>query len=280
MKRLLVVVFAVALSLVGAVPALADEGSSAHQYLALGDSVAFGYTPPAVTPLATYFNASNFVGYPEMVARALALQDVNSSCPGEATGGFISLSSPDDNGCLTGYRLHFPLHVSYSTSQLDFALQFVKAHSTTLKLVTIDLGANDVFRLQRACGFVPACIANGLPAVLATNQANLEFIFGALRAAGYHNKIVALTYYALDYGAAGAAGTMALNQPMINAAGAFHVRIASGFDAFQPLAAANGGSSCAAGLIIALPAGGCDVHPTQLGHSLLAASILAAIADD
>jgi hypothetical protein len=63
---------------------------------------------------------------------------------------------------------------------------------------------------------------------------------------------------------------------MLNAAKKYKVRIASGFDAFKPLALANGGSSCAAHLVIALPAGGCDVHPTRLGHLLLAFAVIRA----
>ena len=276
MKRVLAVVFAVAISLLGAVPAFADEGGGHGQYLALGDSVAFGYTPPQVTPPANYQNASNFVGYPEFASRFLELKDSNASCSGEATGGFISRTSPDDNGCQTGYRLVYPLHVNYTSSQLDYAVNFLKTHHNT-KLVSIDLGANDVFHLQYGiCGGDPACIAAGLPGVLATNQVNLEFIFAAMRATGYHGTIVALTYYSLDYSAAGQASTMALNQPMINAAKKYHVRIASGFDAFKALALANGGTSCAAHLVIALPAGGCDVHPTPLGHLLLAAAVIRA----
>ena len=279
MKRALVVLAALALSLVTSVPALAAEDESSHDYLALGDSVAFGYTPPQVTPPANYLNAANFVGYPEMVARAVGFKDTNASCPGEATGGFISLTSTNDNGCLTSYRKNFPLHVAYTTSQLDFAVAFLNAHRNSTKLVSINLGANDLFHLQRLCSTNanPAmCFGNGLPGVLATMQANLGHIFAALRATGYHNKIVALTYYALVYDTAGVQGAALLNQPMINAAQPFHVRIASGFDAFQPLALLHGGSSCAAGLIIALPAGGCDVHPTQLGHALLAAAIVQA----
>ena len=282
MKRVLVVIAALALSLVTSVPAFAEEDQSSF-YLALGDSVAFGFTPPAVTPPANYLNAANFVGYPEMVAKALELTDNNASCSGEATGGFISRTSSNDNGCQTGYRLVYPLHVAYTTSQLDYAVAFLNAHRHSTKLVTINLGANDVFHLQTICGSNanPAvCFGAGLPAVLATMQANLGQIFAALRATGYQHKIVALTYYALVYDLAGAQGAALLNTPMINAAQPFNVRIASGFDAFKPLALLHGGSSCAAGLIIALPAGGCDVHPTPLGHALLAAAVLHAVGED
>ena len=258
--------------------ASASPGQSEGQYLALGDSVAFGYTPPAVTPLATYSDAANFVGYPELVAKATGFHDSNASCSGEATGAFISLTSTDDNGCHSGYRLRYPLHVAYKTSQLDYAVTFLKTHHNT-ELVTINLGANDVFHLAVTCGGDQTCITNGLQGVLATNQQNLESIFGALRGAGYQGKIVALTYYSGDYNPGKTAGTIALNQPIIDAAKGYHVIIASGFDAFAPMANAHGGSSCAAGLLIALPAGGCDVHPTSLGHSLLSAAIVNAISD-
>jgi lysophospholipase L1-like esterase len=279
MKRVLVVLAALALSLVTSVPAFAEEDDTSY-YLALGDSVAFGYTPGAVTPTATYLNAANFVGYPEMVARALEVKDVNASCPGEATGGFISKLSSNDNGCLTFYRLHFPLHVAYTSSQLDFAVAFLNAHRDSTKLVTIDLGANDFFQLRTLCGTDQTCLANGLPAVLFTMQVNLGQIFAALRATGYEGKIVALTYYAVVYDAAGIVLTGLLNQPMINAAQPFNVRIASGFDAFQPFAKAHGGSSCAAGLLIALGGGVCDVHPTPFGHAVLAAAVIHALGED
>jgi lysophospholipase L1-like esterase len=281
MKRVLVVLAALALSLVTSAPAFAEEDDTSY-YLALGDSVAFGYTPRAVTPPQNYLTATNFVGYPEMVARELELKDVNASCPGEATGRFIRLTSTNDNGC-KAYRSNFPLHVAYTSSQLDFAVAFLNAHRESTKLVTINLGANDAFQLQRFCGTSQACFLGGLPAVLATMQGNLGQIFAALRATGYEGKIVALTYYALVYDAAGIWFTALLNQPMINAAQPFHVRIASGFDAFEPFARAHAGSSCAAGLLIPLPAaagGGCDVHPTPFGHAVLAAAVIHALGED
>src|ERR1700722_19115291 len=37
-------------------------------YLALGDSVSFGYQEPTVVPAPDYTNAANFVGFPEVIA--------------------------------------------------------------------------------------------------------------------------------------------------------------------------------------------------------------------
>jgi hypothetical protein len=49
--------------------------------------------------------------------------------------------------------------------------------------------------------------------------------------------------------------------------------IADGFGAMQEAAAVSGGDLCAAGLLIALPTGGCDVHPTLAGQKVLARAL-------
>jgi len=183
-----------------------------------------------------------------------------------------------DNGC-HDYRAAFPLHVAYSTTtpQLAFAISYLRSHHH-VSLVTIDIGANDVFVLQKQCNMVPTCINAGLPAVLATIKTNLEFIFDQIRnAADYRGRLVSLTYYSLSYDQPSAAATEALNQPIIEATRAFHGILASGFDAFKTAALAAGGSSCAAGLLIMLPTGGCDVHPTPRGRDLLAQAILSSL---
>src|ERR1700675_1552205 len=108
-------------------------------YLALGDSVVFGFITQAGFE---YVNPNNFVGYPSYADAALRLDAANASCPGETTSGFIS-SSGADNGCRP-FRGSFPLHVAYTSTQLDFATRFLHANRST-RLVTIGLGANDLF---------------------------------------------------------------------------------------------------------------------------------------
>jgi lysophospholipase L1-like esterase len=263
--KLLALLSAAVLFALAAVPASASvEG---HTYLALGDSVAFGYSP-----LLNHSVASNFIGYPEIAAQSLGMDEVNASCPGETTGGFISLTNGADYLCL-GYRHYFPLHVGYTTSQLDYAIAYLLAHHD-VRLITVDIGANDVFK---AGCTTTACIG----AVLAGLEANLRFIYGQLRdVAHYHHALVTVTYYSLSYDPASAAGTQALNAPIIAATHAFGGTVASGFDAFQARALAAGGSSCAAGLLIVtkLSPLECDVHPTALGRDLLAAAVVNAVA--
>jgi lysophospholipase L1-like esterase len=280
--RLLAVITALVLSLLGAVPASADGGGGDGNnddggYLALGDSVPFGFSP-----LLDAHNAANFVGYPEIVAKGLGIDDVNATCPGEATGGFLSLTGTD-NLCRP-YRSAFPLHVSYKTTQMEFALKYLHRHRDT-KLVTLTLGANDIFRFQKDCaaGATVGTCPLGLGGVLATMQANLNTILSGIWHAGYRGTIVALTYYALTYDAAGIAGTTSLAGPMIAAAAANHALVASGLEAWRATATAApfNGSSCAAGLLIATPldpSSPCNVHPTPKGRDLLAGAVLQAIA--
>jgi lysophospholipase L1-like esterase len=273
-KRLLLILASLAVLLAGTVvPAAAEDriGDGEATQLALGDSVAFGFSP-LIVAAGQAGNPANFVGYPEIAARILTLDDVNASCPGEATGGFIS-SSGTDNGCRS-YKAAFPLHVDYRGTQLAFALNFLETHRH-VRLVTMDIGANDVFVLQRQCAGDPTCVSKGAPDVLANIQANLEFIFGQIRSvAHYRGRLVTLSYYSLAYDQASAAATQTLNAPIVAATKKFGGRIADGFGAFRPLAVAAGNSSCAAGLLIQLSPGNCDVHPSPLGRDLLARAVV------
>lgn len=258
-----------ALLMAGSAPAAArDDGV----YLALGDSVVFGYITQAGFE---YGNPHNFIGYPDYVGQALRFTTINASCPGEATGGFISLAG-SDNGCRS-FRTQAPLHVSYTGTQLQFATTFLAAHRNT-KLVTIGLGANDAFILQSTCRGVPSCIQAGLPQVLATITANMHAILSALRATHFHGVLMVVNYYSLDYtDAAGTGLTRLLNQAVTGTAHADHAVVADAFNAF--LAAARtpfaGGNTCRAGLLNASPQNQllCDVHPSQSGQQLLAHTV-------
>lgn len=257
-------------------PALRGAG-----YLALGDSVAFGYTPPEVTPPANYLNAANFVGYPEDFAKVTGLTLANASCPGETTGSMITPGA-QSNGCENsvgspaGYRTIFPLHVNYSGTQLDYAVSYLRSHPRT-RLVTIDIGANDGFVCQETTP--DHCTGADFQAVLNQISANVSTIYSALRdRAHYHHALVLLSYYSLDYrDPAQVASTRALNAALAGPTRAFGGVVADGFTAFQLASLRAGGDPCAAGLLIALPAGGCNIHPSKLGHEVLAAAIGAAV---
>jgi len=262
------------LLMTGASAAMPSE-SSPRPYLALGDSVVFGFITQAGFE---YGNPTNFIGFPDYVGRDLRLNDVNAACPGETTGSFLSATATD-HGCRQ-FRSLAPLHVSYGSTQSSFALSFLAKHRST-RLVTILLGANDLFVLEDACAGDATCIANGLPAVLATISTNMATILGEIRGTGFKGAIVVENYYSLDYSdAAGTAVTQLLNQAIAAPTTSFGAVVADVFTAFQ-LAATNpfaGGQTCRAGLLNASPQNQfvCDVHPSQSGQHLIARAVEAA----
>ena len=259
-----------------ALPSALAASNRPQDYLALGNSVAFGFNP-----LLDPHNADNFIGYPSPVAAALKETLTNPSCPGETSSHFISLAGTD-NGC-GPYRLHFPLHVAYSTSQLAFADSFLQSHPKTL-VVSIDIGANDLFVLINGCGGQTSCIQSGLPGMLATLSANLDTIYGHIRNVdGYHHKLVALTYYSLNYSdPVGTNLISQVNQAVAARTLAWKGIVADGFGAFAASSTAFGGDTCAAGLRIVVVSSPltCDIHPSPAGRDLLAQAIVNALRTD
>ena len=247
-------------------------------YLALGDSIAFGYRP---APWADYRNPASFTGYPEDLAAALKLNLVNAACPGETTASMINPGAPS-NGCETnarggpGYRAMFPLHVSYRGSQLSFAVHYLQQHPDT-RLVTIGIGANDLFRCQAVTA--DHCGGSDLGPTLAEVTSNLNIILGALRnQARYQDRLVVLSYYAEKYDdPASVTPIEALNAAIAGPAARYGALLADGFAAFRAAAAQAGGDTCAAGLRVKLASGGCDLHPSARGAQVLATAIQEAI---
>lgn len=257
----------------GSVPvqARATAPASRPAYLALGDSVPFGYIS---SDGHAYVKQVNFVGYPRYAGRWLHLHTVNAACPGEATGGFLSATDPDDNGCRT-YRTTYPLHVAYTGTQLDYATGFLTAHPDT-SLVTIQLGANDGFRLENQCNLNLGCIVNGLPSLTQTVGANLGTAVRALRATGYTGPIILVNYYSLNYNDPGQTLlSSVLDGVLTKVAGADRLPVADAFTAMKDAAAGTGGDTCAAGLLNVQPGNpaGCDVHPSQAGARVIASTV-------
>jgi lysophospholipase L1-like esterase len=249
---------------------LLSAEQAGRAYLALGDSISFGFITQAGFE---YVNPDNFIGFPTYVGQALKLNASNAACPGETTGSFLSATAPDD-GCRE-YRASVPLHVSYSSTQLDYAVSFLKSHPG-IRLVTVGLGANDVLLLRTSCLGDPACIAAGLPQVLANVAANLQLIIGDLRATGYGGIIIVVNYYSLDYSdPAETAITAALNQALATASGQPGTVVADVFSAFQAATVPVGGHTCNAGLLKASPQDQfmCDIHPSQSGQALIGRTV-------
>jgi lysophospholipase L1-like esterase len=269
------ILFVLCLIAAAATAAMPSE-SSQRSYLALGDSVVFGFINAAGFE---YVNPENFVGFPDYVGLGLRLNVFDAGCPGETTASFFSASAPD-LGCRF-FKSQAPLHVAYTGTQSSYALSFLAKHPQT-RLVSILLGANDLFLLQGACAGDPTCIANGLPQVLTTLGTNMATILAEIRGAGYRGVIVVANYYSLDYtNASGTEITGLLNQALAAAAQTQGAVVADVFSAFQVAASTPfaAGQTCKAGLLNSngsLNQFSCDVHPSQSGQKLIARAIEAA----
>jgi lysophospholipase L1-like esterase len=255
-------------------PARSTAPVGGGTYLALGDSVPFGFRNADV---AHFSQPASFTGYPELLAPQLDLRLLNASCPGETSASFADTTAPAfgcENGPQSGrfgFRSVYPLHVPYALpeSQLDYAVRTLEA-TDDVRLVTLQVGANDAFLCRQTTA--DRC-ASESGAVVSTAQRNVETILTALRErAGYTGQVVVVTYYALDYSGVAAAGTRLLDDALATAARAHGAAVADGFAAFRPAATAAGGSAVDAGLVIRG-----DVHPTPEGQRLLAAAVRSAL---
>ena len=149
-----------------------------QHYLALGDSLAFGFQP----------NGDFTDGYVNDLFNELHEEGVkdftNLGCPGETSSTLIS-----------GGICHY----TPFTSQLNAALVFLQANAGKVSPVTLDIGANDVLRDTNPS----TCAVNvpGFNADLATLDANLtQLILPQLKAALKVNgkvtgNIVMMNYY-------------------------------------------------------------------------------------
>jgi lysophospholipase L1-like esterase len=248
----------------------------ATTYLALGDSLAFGYSQAKFNSLYPAENPAAFdTGYVDDFGRVLRLFDpglqiVNDGCPGETTESFI-------NGPCA-YQEEFPLHHPYSggpsSSQRSDALAYLDSHPGTVTPITIDIGANDALGLiEGTCKLEPACIAAGAPALFEHIGGDLARILGELRAAAPHAQIIVLGLYN-PFGATIAGGdelTAKLNEVMAGAAAAVGARFADPLPVFNPPGAREAPTIC---LLTNMCTPLVDIHPTDLGYAVLAGLIL------
>jgi lysophospholipase L1-like esterase len=251
----------------------APRVTAGSRYLALGDSVTFGYMEGTVVPAPDYHDASTFFGYPEQLAAELHLRVANASCPGETSASLIDPTAPS-NGCENGYRRGFPLHVHYAGSQLDYALHYLHVHRN-VRLVSLMIGANDgLLCLETTKDHCTSPAEQR--AVQRQVSANVEHILRAIRQkAHYRGQLVIVNYYSPFQ--AYNPRTKMLNQTADGAARPFGARVANGFGEFQRADRHSGGDPCAAGLLTQTGGGKCGIHPSFAGQALLAQAVAGTI---
>jgi lysophospholipase L1-like esterase len=272
-----------------------------YTYLALGDSVAFGFNPtlfPPFVPIPPLPTPAQFTGYPEVVAQVEHLvqskKEVNAACPGETSGSFINTMMPD-NGCnglgpqgQPSFKASIGLHTNYTGSQLDFALSQLSSNKH-IDLVTLGIGGNDLLLVEQFCqknstdpASFAACVTS--PGMLGTPQfpgvvitsyaANLTYILTAIRQ-NYSGTLVLVNNYSPSADRLFIDAVGFLDGVAAYVGTGFGVKIADAFTAFQN-ASAPSGDPCAAGLLVSLSPlfPGCDVHPSPLGRDLLASTVM------
>jgi lysophospholipase L1-like esterase len=241
-------------------------------YLALGDSIPFGLNPLLLPPTVPSFSLDNFKGYPVAVAAHLRVPLVNASRVAETSVSLIS-GLQTDRFPYPLWLPSYPVFVPYPNPQAVFAVNYLRANPRT-RLVTISVGGNDLGVLQLKCAGNPVCILTNMGATLALVAENLANLLRRIRqSADYDGPIVTLTYYAFDYRDVQTTLALgALNSVLASVTLAHGGQVADGFGAF--MVASNGGDACAAGLLVKLPDGKCDTHPSPEGHRLLAQAVL------
>lgn len=220
MRRLLVALVVISGVLVVA-PARGHAQSTTY-YLALGDSLAFGWQPNH-----DYSHGYAHQLYENMLPAQPDLKIENLGCVDETSSTMVGV-----NGA-------FCPNWKYTTGmtttpQLTQALAFIQAHPGQVSLITIDIGANDVLQLVQGGGITKQKIGQ----FIMTLTTNLNAIFSQLRAAvGPDVPIATMTYYnpliVLSGSGVITTGATLLNDMITNQAAKSNMVVAPVFNAFN-----------------------------------------------
>ena len=267
--------------------------ASNSRYLALGDSISFGYhpLPPPPQPIQSY------IGYPEILDPMVPKQVINLSCPGQTSASLLygkEASATEVPGANCEYinsswpgwkNAGLPMHNSYPGTQADYAVSQLLGNKS-IDLVTISIGGDDLLFVQYTCGgpanpnFV-TCVQGALSdptGALFAYGNNLGTILTKIRKeAQYTGTIVLVKYFATSTDPLVKQAIGALNKVMAQVGSQFGAKLADAYTAFQIASIPYGGDPCKAGLLVRLSPTTCDVHPTPLGQNVLATTVLIAI---
>jgi lysophospholipase L1-like esterase len=148
-----------------------------YYYLALGDSMTYGFQPTKAN--ATRPSAFNS-GYVDVFAARLRklspkIQVVNYGCPGESTVTFSRGRCPT---LAEGVKLHD----AFRGSQLKAAVSFLRAHPGQVSPITLTLWGNDLAPLSAK--------GKRAPSAIASFAARFNAILQQLRAAAPTSEII------------------------------------------------------------------------------------------
>jgi lysophospholipase L1-like esterase len=283
----------------------ANAGIVGSTYLALGDSLAYGFHAAQFeeelkngTFSPTHFDE----GYVDDFAATLKVSNpsltyINDGCPGETTTAFLAGSG------IQGFCSNFPgnkpfpdtfLHHEYRGSQVGDALSILKANPN-VSPITLDIGSNDLLKfLQETCGFPKEnkCTEAQFVSEFQTIAGNLANILNQLHGAAPKAQIVVIGSYNPFPGFPTPGGDLleaALNSSLATVAASFpRTSFANTEPVFNPSLLTGGPESGDLPTICAFTAmcpGGTfnpngDIHPTKLGYEVMAGVVNAAFVDN
>jgi lysophospholipase L1-like esterase len=245
----------------GAAPRLVDQLPKRY-YLALGDSMAYGFQPTKAN--ATRPSAFD-TGYVDVFAARLRklspkIQVVNYGCPGESSVTFAR------GGCPTlreGVKLHDP----FRGSQLKGAVSFLRAHPGQVSPITLTLWGAELAPLSAKGRRAPAAIASFAPRFAA--------ILRQLRAAAPNAEIIVTGAWNPE--ANGLAQTTPLyrsvDSAIRRAATGSRARVANMFATFNGSGSVQAQKARLCRLTFACRN---DPHPTDAGYRAMANAFLTA----
>jgi lysophospholipase L1-like esterase len=287
--------------LIGDKDAPAPSHPSAGSYLALGDSIAYGYQAAKFNSQLPTPNPASFnTGYVDLFAQHMqqsnpGLVVVNEGCPGETTTSLINGFNPAGGLCGRGSGFPYPwLHHPYAVgqSQLQNAVAYLGTHSTTTSPITLNIGANDLLVFLSGCGFgtpsySASCVATGMNGVMSTIVGNVRTTLEQLQAVtppSASNYVVMGLYnpYPTLINVAGKTGDLViadLNARIRSVAESHGAHFVNPLPVFNPAGSAGGSEAGDVPTVCALtlmcqsgsynPSTG-DIHPSDKGYAALA----------
>ena len=240
-------------------------------YLSLGDSLAYGFQSFKFAEglLPSAYNT----GYTDVFGAQLrqirpGIVTVNYGCPGETTESFVM-----SGGCI--WTQHgYQLHDTYSGSQLQAALTFLREHPGQVSPITIALWGNDLPMLVGSCTFNNqidlTCIQNATPGFIRDLVMRISGILEQLRAAAPDAEIILTGTVDENLKVLAFADPLFqdLNASMAQAAATNRVRFADPFPIFNPQGNVTAEVQTICTLTLLCTDG--DIHPSDVGYRALA----------
>lgn len=249
----------------------AAAAGPADFYLAIGDSLTFGYQEELYNQqiaTGTYNPADFNDGYDTVFWNYLKnvnpnIQRVNLACVGETTHTFIYGGCPH-------HSASEPLHNDYNpnASQLQVTVAFLQAYRDKISPITLTLGSNDALQFYAACRQqedTSECLRNNTPQVLSTFQQNYAKILDDIKgAAPSADIIVVVTPNPLVLRPSAQGLIQGMRSIQINEAQARNLKVAdtSGLFTYRTI--------CDYTNICRSPS---DIHPSTAGYAAMAAEV-------